>query len=169
MFKDLPEGQTHSFNDGCIPPHVMPETTSQGNCCDKCKSSLGYPDCMTNCECHQGTTSQEEWEIRFDKAFPNNLQFGYLDIPDIKSFIRFQIKAAELRGTARGLAANGHITHDPPITSKEELGIEFTKGAEWVIEQIKDYPEVMSDFKTMKDRKSSLRQSLQQRGKKEEV
>ncbi len=24
MFKDTKEGETHSFNDGCIPPHTMP-------------------------------------------------------------------------------------------------------------------------------------------------
>ena len=26
MFKDLPEGQTHSFDDGCQPPHEIPPT-----------------------------------------------------------------------------------------------------------------------------------------------
>ena len=43
-FKDSPEGQTHSFGDGCIPPHepftseITTIPQSEVKCCEKCKN-----------------------------------------------------------------------------------------------------------------------------------
>ncbi len=48
MFKELTEGQTHSYNDGC--------GDINHNCCKECYETKDKICCMPSCKCHQETS-----------------------------------------------------------------------------------------------------------------
>ena len=54
MFKDLPEGQTHSFNDGC--------GEKEHNKCNAVINALGPMICKADVPCRFHPKEKREWE-----------------------------------------------------------------------------------------------------------
>lgn len=111
MFKDLPEGQTHSFNDGCgepahnkpSPPPLVAEGALQiGKAVvdEEGESECGCMGVQGSCM-DLGNEEVEEWEVEFDKKFILNKHLVRRDNQDIsvdgqfiKDFIRTQLSQA---------------------------------------------------------------------------